>query len=155
MRKLKAPKRPKLPDPIYQSVLVEQLMQQIMAKGKKNLAQRIIYQTLTIIKKTTKKDPLIVLNAALENIKPKLEIKSRKVGGARYQIPIVVKEDRQVTLALRWLVTAAKKRTEKSFILKLVGEIQSASKKAGGAVKKKETIHKMAEANKAFAYYSW
>ncbi len=148
-------KRPKLPDPIYHSVLVEQLIKQVMRKGKKNLAQAIVYQALNLIEKKSKTNKIEVLNLAIENIKPKLEVRSRKVGGAKYQIPIQVKKERQIALALRWLVEAAKKRTEKEFISKLAEEILAASNKAGSAMKKRNTIHKTADANKAFAYYSW
>ncbi len=156
MRKGKAVKRIKLPDPQYNSVLVGQLINQVMRKGKKNLAQKIVYQTLLNLKKEFKaKMVLDVLALAVDTIKPTLEVKSRKVGGARYQIPVAVQPERQTTLALRWIVQEAKKRTGKSFINKLTDELVAATKRVGGAYKKKEHIFKMAQANKAFAYFSW
>lgn len=155
MRKGKAVKRVKIPDPVYSSVLIGQLINQVMSDGKKNLAQKIVYQTLNGLAKKMTKKPLDVLNLAVEAIKPKLEVKSRKVGGARYQVPVQVQPDRQITLALRWITQAAKKRTGKDFVGCLTDELEAAIKKTGEAFKKKENIYKMAQANKAFAYFSW
>lgn len=155
MRKLKPDKRIKVPDPVYNSVLVGQLINQVMRQGKKNLAQKMVYQTLIALKKRIAKKPLEILNLAVETVKPKLEVKSRKVGGARYQVPVQVNPERQITLALRWIVQAAKKRTGKPFIVCLSDELEAATKRSGEAFKKKENIYKMAQANKAFAYFSW
>ena len=155
MRKGQATKRVKIPDPVYKSVLVEQLIRQVMRDGKKNLAQRIVYQTLSNLEKKIQKKPLEILTLAVETIRPKLEVKSRKVGGARYQVPVQVQTERQITLALRWIIQAAKKRTGKPFIDCLGDELEAAIKKTGEAFKKKENIYKMAQANKAFAYFSW
>lgn len=155
MRKNQAEKRIKIPDPFYNSLLVSRLINQVMQKGKKNLAQKIVYQTLTNLDKKKKEDALLFLTTAINNVAPELEIKTRKVGGARYQIPVRVNEERKVTLAIRWILEATKKRREKTFIEALTLEIAAAYKKTGGAIKKKLNIQKMAEANKAFAYYSW
>ena len=155
MRKRRAEKRDVLPDPIYNSKVVTRLVNQIMVDGKKGTAQKILYGSFYIIKKETNKNPLDVYNEARENIKPALEVKSRRVGGSNYQVPVEVREERSGSLALRWLVNYAKLRNGKSMAVNLANEIMDAAKGVGGAVKKREDTHKMAEANKAFAHYRW
>lgn len=155
MRKKRAEKRDVLPDPVYNSKLVTRAINKIMVDGKKGIAQKILYKAFDIIKEKTNKEPLEVFNKAIENITPSLELKVRKIGGANYQVPTEVYQGRKVTLGLRWLVNYAILRHEKSMISKLAAEIIDASNGIGGSVKKKEDIHKMAEANKAFAHYRW
>ena len=155
MRKRRAVKRDVLPDPVYNSKVVTKLINTIMQDGKKGTAQTILYDAFNIIKKETKEEPLDVYNKALENIKPALEVKSRRVGGSNYQVPIEVSDDRSQALALRWLVNYAKLRNGKGMAVNLANEIMDAAKGVGGAVKKREDTHKMAEANKAFAHYRW
>ena len=155
MRKRQAVKRDVLPDPIYNSKIITKLMNQIMQDGKKGTAQKILYEAFDIIKAETNDDPMNVFNQALENIKPALEVKSKRVGGSNVQVPIEVSEDRAMTLALRWLINYAKIRNGKGMATKLANEIMDAAKGIGGAVKKREDTHKMAEANKAFAHYRW
>lgn len=155
MRKRRAIKRDVLPDPIYNSKVVTKLVNQIMQDGKKGTAQRILYEAFDIIKEKTGKDPIEVYNNALENIKPALEVKTRRVGGSNYQVPIEVSDDRAQTLALRWLVNYSKLRNGRGMAEKLAFEIIDAANETGGAVKKREDTHKMAEANKAFAHYRW
>ena len=155
MRKRRAVKRDVLPDPVYNSKVVTKLINTIMQDGKKGTAQTILYDAFDIIKKETKEEPLDVYNKALENIKPALEVKSRRVGGSNYQVPIEVSDDRSQALALRWLVNYAKLRNGKGMAVNLANEIMDAAKGVGGAVKKREDTHKMAEANKAFAHYRW
>ncbi|WP_381414807.1 30S ribosomal protein S7 [Spiroplasma endosymbiont of Anurida maritima] len=155
MRKRRAEKRDVLPDPVYNSKLVTKVVNQIMVDGKKGLAQTILYGAFDIIKEKTKKEPLEVFNQALENITPLLELKVRRIGGANYQVPIEVSETRKVTLSLRWLINYSRLRNEKNMVDRLANEIIDASKLTGGAYKKKEDTHKMAEANKAFAHYRW
>ena len=148
-------KRDVLPDPIYNSKVVTKLVNNIMLDGKKSIAQEIVYDAFDIIKEKEQKDPLGVFEAALENIMPVLEVKARRVGGATYQVPLEIRPERRQTLGLRWLVTYARKRHEKTMAEKLAGEIIDAINNAGGAFKKKEETHRMAEANKAFAHYRW
>ncbi len=155
MRKRRAIKRDVLPDPIYNSKVVTKLVNQIMQDGKKGTAQRILYEAFDIINKQTGEDAMEVYNKALENVKPALEVKSRRVGGSNYQVPIEVSDDRSQALALRWLVNYAKLRNGKGMAINLANEIMDAAKGVGGAVKKREDTHKMAEANKAFAHYRW
>ena len=155
MRKRRAVKRDVLPDPVYNSKVVTKLINTIMQDGKKGTAQTILYDAFNIIKKETNQDPLEVYNKALENIKPALEVKSRRVGGSNYQVPIEVSDDRSQALALRWLVNYAKLRNGKGMAINLASEIMDAANGIGGAVKKREDTHKMAEANKAFAHYRW
>ena len=155
MRKRRAIKRDVLPDPIYNSKVVSKLINQVMQDGKKGTAQRILYEAFDIIKEKTGKDPMEVYNQALENIKPALEVKTRRVGGSNYQVPIEVSDERAQTLALRWLVNYAKLRNGKGMAENLANEIIDAANETGGAVKKREDTHKMAEANKAFAHYRW
>ncbi len=155
MRKRRAEKRDVLPDSIYKSKVVTKLINQIMLDGKKGTAQKILYEAFDIVKKKTGKDPMEVYTSALENVKPALEVKSRRVGGSNYQVPMEVKEDRAQALALRWIVNYAKNRNGKGMAENLANELIDASNNTGGAVKKREDTHKMAEANKAFAHYRW
>jgi small subunit ribosomal protein S7 len=155
MRKRRAIKRDVLPDPVYNSKVVTKLVNQIMLDGKKGTAQRIINEAFDIIKEKTGKEPIEVYNEALENVKPALEVKSRRVGGSNYQVPIEVSDDRSQALALRWIVNYAKLRNGKGMAVNLANELIDAANGTGGAVKKREDTHKMAEANKAFAHYRW
>jgi len=155
MRKRRAVKRDVLPDPIYNSKVVTKLINRIMLDGKKGTAQTILYDAFDIIKEKTGEEPLEVFNKALENIKPLLEVKSRRVGGSNYQVPIEVKADRSQALGLRWLVNYARLRGGKGMAENLANEIIDASNGTGAAVKKREDTHRMAEANKAFAHYRW
>jgi small subunit ribosomal protein S7 len=143
------------PDPIYNSVLVTQLQNRVLNRGKRSLAEHIIYDALTRVGERTGKDPLQILKKAVDNIKPLLEVRSRRVGGATYQVPVEVQSRRGTTLAIRWLVTFSRRRREKTMSERLAGEILDASGGAGAAVKRREDMHKMAEANKAFAHYRW
>ncbi|WP_342252710.1 30S ribosomal protein S7 [Spiroplasma endosymbiont of Amphibalanus improvisus] len=155
MRKNRAKKRDVLPDPVYDSKLVTRVVNKIMLDGKKGTAQSILYDAFDLIKAKTKKEPLDVFNEALNNIMPQLELKVRRIGGANYQVPVEVSDERRVTLGLRWLVNYSRLRSEKSTVEKLANEIIDAAKKTGASHKKKEDTHKMAEANKAFAHYRW
>lgn len=148
-------KREVLPDPIYNSKVVTKLVNNIMLDGKKSVAQKIVYDAFDIIKEKEGKNPLEVFEAALENIMPVLEVKARRVGGATYQVPLEIRPERRQTLGLRWLVTYARNRHEKTMAEKLAGEIMDAVAGNGGAFNKKEDTHRMAEANKAFAHYKW
>ncbi len=148
-------KREIQPDPIYQNALVTQLINKLMLDGKKTLAERLVYQALERISERTANDPVITLKRAVENARPLLEVRSRRVGGATYQVPVEVKPARGTTLAMRWLVNYARQRREHTMADRLVGEIMDASTGQGSAVKRKEDLHKMAEANKAFAHYRW
>jgi small subunit ribosomal protein S7 len=150
-----APKRDVEPDPIYQNTLVTQLINKVMRGGKKTLAERVVYQALDAISEKTANDPVITLKKAVENARPLLEVRSRRVGGATYQVPVEVRPHRGTTLALRWLVNYSRQRREHTIAERLVGEIMEASQGQGTAVKRREDIHKMAEANKAFAHYRW
>jgi len=155
MRKRRAIKRDVLPDPVYNSKVVTKLVNQIMLDGKKGTAQRILYEAFDIIKEKTGEEPIEIYNKALENVKPALEVKSRRVGGSNYQVPIEVSDDRSQALALRWIVNYAKLRNGKGMAVNLANELMDAANGTGGAVKKREDTHKMAEANKAFAHYRW
>lgn len=155
MRKRRAVKRDVLPDPIYHSKVITKLVNQIMLDGKRGKAETIVYDAFDIIKDRTKEEPNEVFAKALDNIKPSLEVKSRRVGGANYQVPMEVGPERSQSLALRWLNNAAQTRGGKTMAEKLANEIIDASNSTGGAVKKKEDTHRMAEANKAFAHYRW
>ena len=155
MRKRRAVKRDVLPDPIYNSKVVTKLINQIMQDGKKGIAQKILYDAFKMVEEKTGKPAMDVYNEALENIKPALEVKSRRVGGSNYQVPIEVDDERSQALALRWLVNYAKLRNGKGMAINLANEIMDAATGTGGAVKKREDTHKMAEANKAFAHYRW
>ena len=155
MRKRRAVKRDVLPDPIYNSKIVTKLVNRIMLDGKKGVAQTILYDAFDMIKEKTGEEPMAVYEKALENIKPALEVKSRRVGGANYQVPIEVRPDRSEALALRWLVNYARLRGGHSMAENLANEIIDASNGVGAACKKREDTHRMAEANKAFAHYRW
>ena len=154
-RKGAAPKTEVLADPIYNSKKVTKLINQIMLDGKKGAAEKAVYGAFNIIAEKTGKDALEVYEEALKNVMPVLEVKARRVGGANYQVPIEVRADRRQTLGIRWIVLFARKRGEKTIELKLANELMDAANNMGGAVKKKEDTHKMAEANKAFAHYRW
>ena len=155
MRKRRAEKRDVLADPIYNSKLVTKIINTIMKDGKKGIAQTIFYDAMNMVGEKTNKEPMEVLNAALENISPALEVKSRRVGGANYQVPIEVRADRKQALGIRWLINYARLRGGHSMAENLVNEIIDASNNTGAAVKKREETHRMAEANKAFAHYRW
>ena len=148
-------KRDVLPDPIYNSKVVTKLINNIMLDGKKTVAQKIVYDAFDIVKEKEQKDALEVFETALNNIMPVLEVKARRVGGATYQVPLEIRAERRQTLGLRWLVLYARKRNEKTMAEKLAGEIIDATNQNGGAYKKKEDTHRMAEANKAFAHYKF
>jgi small subunit ribosomal protein S7 len=150
-----AEKRKILPDPKFQDRLVTKFVNDLMRKGKKSTAEGIAYGAFDEIQKRINDDPLKVFKKALDNVKPTLEVKSRRVGGATYQVPVEVRQDRRVALGLRWLINYSSERGEKSMVQKLAGEIMDAANNRGNAVKKREDTHKMAEANKAFAHYRW
>lgn len=152
-RRREVPKRDILPDPKYRDQTVTKFVNIIMKDGKKSVAEKILYGALDIIQERNKRDPLDTFNQALENIRPIIEVKSRRVGGATYQVPVEVRPSRRNALAMRWLVDAARKRGERSMVAKLAGELLDASENRGGAAKKREDVHRMAEANKAFSHY--
>ena len=154
-RKGPAVRREIQPDPIYQNPLVTQLINKILLNGKRGTAEQIVYRALETISERTANDPTITLKRAVENVRPLLETKSRRVGGASYQVPIEVRPHRGTTLAMRWLVNYARQRREHSMAERLVGELMDASNGQGAAVKRREDMHKMAESNKAFAHYRW
>jgi small subunit ribosomal protein S7 len=154
-RKGRAPKREIIPDPVFGSELVTRTINKIMWDGKKSTAERIFYSAMDMINERTGENALDVYEAALNNIMPVLEVKSRRVGGSNYQVPVEVRPDRRRTLGLRWLINAARNRGERTMAERLAGEILDASKSEGAAVRKKEDTHRMAEANKAFAHYRW
>ena len=154
-RKGPAPKRPLVIDPVHQSPLVTQLVNKILLDGKKSIAENIVYGALEGCREKTGTDPVVTLKRAVENVRPVLETKSRRVGGATYQVPVEVRQGRSTTLALRWLVNFSRARREKTMADRLAGELLDASNGAGAAVKRKEDTHKMAEANRAFAHYRW
>ncbi len=154
-RRSGVPKRDVLPDPLYNSKVITKFVNQIMLDGKKGTAQSIVYDAFGIIKEKTAKDPMEVFNQAVENVKPVLEVKARRVGGSTYQVPIEIRPDRRQTLAIRWLVSYARARSEKTMKEKIAGELMDASGGAGASVKKKEEMHRMADANRAFAHYRW
>ncbi len=154
-RKGPVSRRPLAPDPVYQSQLVTQMVNKIMLKGKRALSERIVYSALEQCRRKTGNDPVTTLKRAVENARPVLETRSRRVGGATYQVPVEVRQARSTTLALRWIVQFSRNRREKSMADRLAGELLDASNGAGAAVKRKEDTHKMAEANRAFAHYRW
>ena len=154
-RKGHVPKRDVLPDPLYGSKVVTKLINQVMLDGKKGVAQRICYGAFDIIREKTGKDPMEVFEQALNNVMPVLEVKARRVGGATYQVPIEIRPDRRQTLGLRWLVSYARNRGERTMMQRLAAEIMDAANNTGGSIKKKEDTHRMAEANRAFAHYRW
>ena len=154
-RKGPAPKRPLVIDPVYASPLVTQLVSKVLKDGKKQTAQRIVYGALEGCREKTGTDPVVTLKRALDNVKPALEVRSRRVGGATYQVPVEVRAERSTTLALRWLVTYSRARREKTMVERLANALLDASNGLGAAVKRREDVHKMAEANRAFAHYRW
>ena len=154
-RKGPAPKRQLAVDPVYGSPVVTQLVNRVLLDGKKSTAERIVYGALEGVRSKTDQDPVTVLKRALDNIRPALEVRSRRVGGATYQVPVEVRADRRMTLGIRWLVSYARLRGEKTMEARLSAELMDAANNTGAAIKKKEDTHKMAEANKAFAHYRW
>ena len=154
-RRGNVPKREILPDPVYNSVLVTKLINGVMLDGKKGVAQKVVYDAFDLIQKKLDRNPLEVFTEALNNIMPALEVKARRVGGATYQVPMEVRPERRQTLGLRWLTTYSRSRSERTMRERLAGEIMDALNGAGGACKKRDDTHKMAEANKAFAHYRW
>ena len=155
MRRAPAQKRSVEPDPVFRNVLVSQVINKVLLKGKKDLARSIVYDALETIEQRTGQDPTVVLRRAVDNIKPVVEVRSRRVGGSSYQVPVEVNPRRQNSLAIRWLVNYARQRREPTMSLRLSNEILDASNNTGSAVKRKEDIHKMAESNRAFAHYRW
>jgi small subunit ribosomal protein S7 len=154
-RKGPAPRRPLTPDPVYNSPLVTQLINKILLRGKRQLAERVVYAALEGCREKTSTDPVVTLKRAMDNVKPTLEVRSRRVGGATYQVPVEVRPTRATTLGLRWLVQYSRARREKTMIERLQNELLDASNGLGAAVKRREDTHKMAESNKAFAHYRW
>ncbi len=154
-RKGPAPRRELMPDPIYRSVVVTQVVNKILVRGKRSLAERIVYDALTQVEQKAGGDPVGVLKRAVENVKPQLEVKSRRVGGATYQVPVEVRPRRANTLAIRWIVGYARQRRERSMAGRLAAELLDASNGLGASVKRREDMHKMAESNRAFAHYRW
>jgi small subunit ribosomal protein S7 len=154
-RKGNIPVRKVLPDPLYNDVRVSKLINNVMLDGKKGLAQKIVYEAFDSIKEKTGEQPIDVFNKALENVMPQLECKARRVGGANYQVPIDVRPERRLTLGLRWIVAYARSRSEKTMKERLAAELMDAANGAGGAFKRKEEMHRMADANRAFAHYKW
>jgi small subunit ribosomal protein S7 len=148
-------KRPVTPDLKYNDPLVNRFINGLMRKGKKSTAQSVFYSALDVVGQRTKEDPLKVFHQAMDNVRPLVEVKSRRVGGATYQVPVEVRHDRRISLAIRWIINYAKNRPDKSMVGKLAGEFMDAAANRGGAIKKREDTHKMAEANKAFAHYRW
>ena len=155
MRRAPAQQRVIEPDPVFRSVLVSKVINKVLLKGKKNTARTIVYGALETVEQRTSQDPSIVLKRAIDNIKPQVEVRSRRVGGSSYQVPVEVSHRRQETLAIRWLVDFARKRREPTMAMRLANEILDASNNTGAAIKRKEDVHKMAESNKAFAHYRW
>ena len=155
MRRAPAEIRKIDPDPIYQSVLVSQIINKILLKGKKGAARRIVYTAMDTVEQRTGSDPLPILKRAVDNVRPTLEVRSRRVGGSTYQVPVEVRPRRAQTLAVRWLVDFARKRRESTMSDRLANEILDAANRSGAAVKRREDVHKMAESNKAFAHYRW
>ena len=154
-RKGPAPRRDLMPDPTYRSVVVSQLVNKVLQRGKRSLAERVVYSALTEIEQKTGGDPIPTLKRAVENVRPVLEVKSRRVGGATYQVPVEVRADRRQALAIRWIISAARDRNDKTMKDRLCAELLDASNNRGAAVKKREETHRMAEANRAFAHYRW
>src|SRR5688500_2529745 len=154
-RKGPAPRRELMPDPIYHSVLVTQIVNKVLQRGKRSLSEKIVYDALKVVEQKTGGEPLGVLKRAIENVKPQLEVKSRRVGGATYQVPVEVRPRRATTLAIRWTVGYARQRREKTMAERLANELLDASNGLGASVKRREDMHKMAESNKAFAHYRW
>jgi small subunit ribosomal protein S7 len=154
-RKGPAPRRELMPDPIYRSLLVTQIVNKVLLHGKRSTAERIVYSALEIIEEKTGAEPIATLKRAVDNVKPQLEVKSRRVGGATYQVPVEVRPRRATTLAIRWIVGFSRDRREKTMAERLANELLDASNGIGASMKRKEDMHKMAESNKAFAHYRW
>lgn len=154
-RKGPAPRREIHPDPVYHSILVSQLVNKVLSRGKKTLAERLVYDALEIIQEKNGGDALGILKKAIENTKPELEVRSRRVGGATYQVPVEIKGRRSTTLSIRWIVSFSRKRREKTMSQRLANELMDAANGVGASVKRREDLHKMAESNKAFAHYRW
>ncbi len=154
-RKGPAPRRDLIPDPVYRSVLVTQLVNKVLLSGKKTVAERAVYDALEIVAEKTGGDPVATLKRAVDNVRPQLEVRSRRVGGATYQVPVEVRPRRATTLAVRWVVTFSRQRRERSISERLANEILDASNGIGASAKRREDLHKMAESNKAFAHYRW
>ena len=148
-------RREAAPDPVYGNAMVQKMINCLMHDGKRSVAQHIVYQSLERIRERTNDDPMKVFKKALENVKPSLEVKSRRVGGANYQVPVEVNRNRQASLSLRWIISYARQRSDKSMVERLTGELLDAASIRGGAIKKRDDTHRMAEANKAFAHYRW
>ncbi len=155
MRRRRAPERKVLPDPKYHSELVSKFINGLMLEGKRSKAEKIFYDAMDIVEAKLKKDPLEVFRKAMDNVMPMLEVRSRRVGGATYQVPVEVREKRRRSLAIRWLVSYSRNRSEKTMAMRLANELMAAYRNEGSAVKKREDTHKMAEANKAFAHFRW
>ena len=154
-RRAEVPKREVLPDPVYNSQLVSKFINTIMMDGKKTIAERILYDALEIVGEQTGEDPIKVFKKAVDGVKPAVEVKSRRVGGSTYQVPMEVRPNRRLALSFRWLLESSKRRGEKTMKQKLAGELMDAAENRGAAIKKREDTHRMAEANKAFAHYRW
>ncbi|MGH9087337.1 MAG: 30S ribosomal protein S7 [Acidimicrobiales bacterium] len=154
-RKGPAPRRDLQPDPVYRSVLVTQVVNKVLTRGKRTLAERVVYGALSLVQERSGAEPVTVLKRAVENTRPELEVRSRRVGGATYQVPVEVRPRRATTLAIRWLVGYSRQRREKTMAERLANEILDASNSVGAAVKRREDLHKMAESNRAFAHYRW
>ncbi|MEM9558628.1 MAG: 30S ribosomal protein S7 [Acidobacteriota bacterium] len=154
-RRREVPKREILPDPVYNSQLITKFVNVVMRDGKKAVAERILYDALRVIEERIEDDPMKVFKKAVENVKPAVEVKSRRVGGSTYQVPVEVRPSRRLALSMRWLIRSAAARSEKTMNLRLANEFMDAATNRGGAIKKKEDTHRMAEANKAFAHYRW
>jgi small subunit ribosomal protein S7 len=154
-RKGPAARRELMPDPVHHSVLVTQLVNKVLSRGKRSLAERVVYDALEQVREKTGSEPIATLKRGIENIKPQLEVRSRRVGGATYQVPVEVRPRRANTLAIRWLVGYARQRREKTITERLAGELLDAANGLGSAVKRREDMHKMAESNRAFAHYRW
>ena len=154
-RRREVPKREILPDPLYNSQLVTKFVNVVMKDGKKTVAEQLLYSALSTIEERTEEDPMKIFKRAIENVKPQVEVKSRRVGGSTYQVPIEVRPSRRLALSMRWLIGAAKSRGEKTMDLRLANEFMDAAQNRGAAIKKKDDTHRMADANKAFAHYRW
>jgi small subunit ribosomal protein S7 len=154
-RRREVPKREILPDPLYNSQLVTKFVNVVMKEGKKSTAERILYNALSLIEERTEEDPMKIFKKAIDNVKPQVEVKSRRVGGSTYQVPIEVRPSRRLALSMRWIISAAKSRGDKEMNVKLANELMDAAANRGNAIKKKDDTHRMADANKAFAHYRW
>ncbi|MBE3591281.1 MAG: 30S ribosomal protein S7 [Firmicutes bacterium] len=154
-RKGRVPRREVAPDPVYKSELVARFINKIMKDGKKTLAQRIFYEAMNLVAERSKRDPMEVFEAAIRNVAPVLEVRPRRVGGATYQVPVEVRPERRLSLAMRWIVGFARERGERTMVQRLAGELLDAANNQGAAVRRKEEMHRMAEANRAFAHYRW